>query len=402
MRDGVKKAPVKPARRSRHSKAAARQSPTGMTEKDALRVVQELQIHQTELDAVAADRNLSELNRILQLRVEQQTAHLASILNAVAEAILTYDQRGVIVSANPATRRIFGYKQDELVGLNIASLMPQSGQRDVVFTPGSHIETIAVRKDGSAIDVDLSVNHLGRNGLLIGVARDISERKEAERQLYQHRRDLRTMSLELMLAEERERQKLAQDLHDGLGQALFRARLKLAEGKIDGPIARSLGAILEEIAKTVNALTFELSPPILRQLGFFPAVQWLADDMKRRYDLAVKVEGTRSSRRLDESIALVAFRSLRELLINVAKHAGTKQATVSIRENDQLAVTVQDSGAGFNIGKRAHSVAGGHFGLFSIRERVQYYGGSFAIESRPGKGTRASFTLPLQGRPSEA
>ncbi|HEX5000395.1 MAG TPA: PAS domain-containing sensor histidine kinase [Terriglobia bacterium] len=236
----------------------------------------------------------------------------------------------------------------------------------------------------------------------MAVARDVSQRRETERQLDQYRKDLRTMSLELMLAEERERQRLAQDLHDGLGQTLFTARLKLAEAGISGPVAQSLSAILEDIAKTVNTLTFELSPPILRLLGLGPAVRWLADDMKARYGLAVQVDGGNGPLPLGEDTAMVVFRIVRELLINVAKHAGVKLAMVSIRKGSSLKITVEDSGAGFDVTARSLSVEGGHFGLFSVRERLEYIGGAFKIESAPGAGTRASLTVPFAVKTASA
>jgi PAS domain S-box-containing protein len=163
---------------------------------------------------------------------------MRTILNTVSDSIITTDRRGVIVSVNPATERMFGYKSNELVGKQVKHLIPPSGHEEhdgglaCYFETGKggiigiSRETRGLRKDGSTFPVELAVSEIPQLRLFTGILRDISARKEAERALDRYRKDLRTMASELLLTEDRERQRLAQDLHDGLGQALFRARMK--------------------------------------------------------------------------------------------------------------------------------------------------------------------------------
>ena len=207
------------------------------------------------------------------------------------------------------------------------------------------------------------------------------------------------MSSELMLAEERERQRLAQDLHDGLGQALFRARMKLDQLSTDDPAVGEIVTILEDVGKMLNVVTIELSPPVLRQLGLRAALKWLARHIGERYGFAVRIDDEGQDIQLAERLALLLFRSVRELLINVAKHAHTDQAILSLRKtNNLLQIEVEDQGRGFDPASQSSMVEAGHFGLFSIRERLEYLGGTFKIQSVRGAGTKVTLSAPLSVR----
>ena len=115
------------------------------------------------------------------------------------------------------------------------------------------------------------------------------------------------------------------------------------------------------------------------------------------YGLSVQIDDDDQPMPLDERVAIVLFRAVRELLINVAKHAETDQALVSIRRLDHtLQISVEDEGKGFNPSSPTHLVGTGRFGLFSLRERLEYLNGTFQIQSVPGDGTTAILTVPLQ------
>ena len=347
--------------------------------------------------------------------LREREVRLQAILDTASDSIITIDRNEIITDANPATERIFGYRRDELLGRNISILSPAyksdhhhgyiaryllTGKTRMI---GAGREMVGLRKDGSTFPVELAVSEIEHLGLYMGIHRDITARKQSEKELEQYRKDLRTMSSELMLAEERQKQRLAQDLHDGLGQALFRARMKLDRLSIAHPAVGEVTTILGEVGKMVNTLTFELSPPVLRLLGLRPAISWLVQDMKQRYELSVKVDDDGRDSPLDERIRLVLFRSIRELLINVAKHAQTDQATLALRRRDQtLQIEIEDRGKGFDPAQQSRQVESGRFGLFSIRERLEYLQGSFKIRSAPGKGARVTLTVPLEAEKTRA
>jgi len=215
-------------------------------------------------------------------------------------------------------------------------------------------------------------------------------------------RKVRSSSFEVLLAEERERRRLAEDIHDGLAQTLVAARMKLeslARSKTTTGIEDGLQQVtllLDEALEGANTLTFRLSPPILHQLGFVAGIRWLAKDISSRFDLNVDVDDDGDRKPVSESSSIVLFRSVRELLINVAKHAHAKHVTVGLRTHgDTLYISVEDDGRGFHADAEMAATEGSGFGLFSIHERLAYLGGKMEIHSVLGRGTTARLTAPV-------
>jgi signal transduction histidine kinase len=208
---------------------------------------------------------------------------------------------------------------------------------------------------------------------------------------------LRAAASEATLAEERERRKLAIDLHDGIGQLLALANMKL--GMLRGsaqahglePQVREVEQLIVEANQRSGSLTFQLCPPVLYDVGLFEASQWLARDLERRYGMKVTIEGNGNHQPLDEATRISLFRSLREALINVAKHAETSEAKVHFSKRGSfLVIAVEDSGVGFSPGRNELG-----YGLFSISERMNHLGGRVEIESAPGEGTRVVLIAPI-------
>ncbi|HZH50133.1 MAG TPA: response regulator, partial [Nitrospira sp.] len=221
---------------------------------------------------------------------------------------------------------------------------------------------------------------------------------ERTHELVQSRDQLRALATELNVAEQRERKRIASELHDYLAQVLVLARLKLgqmkgtagADSKLLPFIAQAENAISEGLAYT-RTLVADLCPPVLRDFGLPAALRWLGEHMDR-HKLKVTVHAPDAALPLPEDQAVLLFQSVRELLINTSKHAGVGEATLScVREAGQLRIEVRDQGKGFAVAS-APSIK---FGLFSIRERMRALGGTFEIESAPGNGTTAILTLPL-------
>ncbi|HLD47073.1 MAG TPA: ATP-binding protein, partial [Desulfobaccales bacterium] len=156
--------------------------------------------------------------------------------------------------------------------------------------------------------------------------------------------------------------------------------------------------LIEESIRYTRSLVFELSPPILYELGFEPAMDWLAEHMGKQYGLAVALEDDDNPKPLDNEARVLLFRAVRELLFNVLKHSRASSARVCMRRaGEHLEVIVEDNGVGFPPGKPGDlsgKIEG--FGLFSIRERLNYFGGRMEIDSTPGEVTRVILSLPLQ------
>lgn len=239
------------------------------------------------------------------------------------------------------------------------------------------------------------------------VGRDITVRKgmelaleeartELEARVAERTEQLRHLAVLATLAEERERQAIARDLHDDLGQLLHVARLKLdvlaKHCKVAPPQLEELGEVIGDASRLVRSLTSQLSPPVLRDLGLGPALRWLGDEMARNYGLAVE-HSIGPVPPMPQARAAILFRAARELLINVVRHAGTDAARLELAvEGDVLRLTVEDAGVGIADPQRA--LAGGGFGLAAVRERILFFGGSMDLQSPPAGGLRVTLRLP--------
>ncbi|MDD4857459.1 MAG: sensor histidine kinase [Candidatus Krumholzibacteria bacterium] len=212
---------------------------------------------------------------------------------------------------------------------------------------------------------------------------------------------LRRLASELSLTEARERRKIAEDLHDHIGQALAFIKMSLEqfrgnaifcgfEGKID-----EITTLIDQTIKYTRNLTFEISPPALYELGLEAAIDGLAERFRKKHGLAVNVEAFPEIGPLGSDVVVLLYKAVQELLTNVAKHARANRCDIRIkREGDSIRVEVEDDGCGFDAGSLASCGAGDHFGLFNIRERIQYLGGVTEIRSAAGKGTAVMLTTP--------
>jgi len=232
---------------------------------------------------------------------------------------------------------------------------------------------------------------------------EIAERKKAEEKLLIYQKQLRSLASVLSLAEEQLRRRVATDVHDRISQNLAISKIKLEslrESAASPEFAESLDEIRDLIAQTIEStrsLTFELSPPVLYELGFEAAVEWLVRQTRQQHGLSTEFKDDRQPKPLDNNIRILLFQAVRELLINVVKHAQARKVKVAARRvNDKIQVSVKDDGVGFDISKASrHDYKAGGFGLFSIRERLNLIGGRLTIKSRPGSGTRITLVAPI-------
>lgn len=243
---------------------------------------------------------------------------------------------------------------------------------------------------------------------LLGITRDITAGKEAERKLQHYQQQLRSLASELSLAEERERRRIAEDLHDHIAQTLAMAKIKLAElqemAATSTEFAQPLDIIQTMLEQTVNdarSLIFEISSPILHELGFEAAVEWLTEHFSEQHDLLFNFEDDKKDKPLDDHIRIFLFKALQELLINIVKHAKAATARICIRrKGENIEVLVEDDGRGFNVSTADYQAGKtGGFGLFNICERLDYHGGTCEIKSEPGRGTQVILEAPLKRKP---
>jgi PAS domain S-box-containing protein len=339
-------------------------------------------------------------------------------LTSAAEGILMVDPTGRVLFANPAAARLFGYESEEMSGISIDELVPgrlrdvHAGHRaDYLASPsarpmGRHREVTGRRKGGAEFPIEVTLSTMKRDDgpVVVAFVTDVTERRVAEHQLRRYQARLRHMTFDAVLTEERERRRIAIELHDGIGQTLALAQIKLSsvrENLVGAPreVVEGVVKLLEQAIGDQRSLIFELSPPVLYDLGLKEALAWLAEDIQKRHGMRFEVADDGTEKPLDDAAKAVVFRTIRELVMNVLKHANAPAAKASLRRiDDHLEVLVEDRGVGFDAKAPMDRPSAGGFGLFSVREQITGLGGTLNIDSAPEQGTRVRVRVPL--RPS--
>ena len=245
----------------------------------------------------------------------------------------------------------------------------------------------------------------GQPGYIQGIMIDITERKKAEAEIVAYQEQLRSLTAELYLIEEKERRRIATDIHDYIGQTLAVTKMKLGsllKSLINTPLTNNVNEIRQLIEEAINytrSLTFELSPPILYDLGFEAALEWLGEQIHERHGIQFSFESDRQSKPMTDEISIILFQAVRELLFNVVKHAKAQRVDIFIQNRaNNIRIEVVDDGIGFDTLKSKNFGKTDGFGLFSIRERLKHLGGCLKVESKPGHGTRIVLETPLDPR----
>jgi PAS domain S-box-containing protein len=327
-----------------------------------------------------------------------------------------------IVIIDPETARLLefnesahwqlGYSREEFSRLSISDLevdeTPEETRSHIarVLREGlSNFETRHRTRQGEIrnIQVTAQFTKMLDRPIYHCIWRDITERKETEDRLLSYQEKLRALTLEMVLVEERERRRIAAELHDQIGQNLALCMLKVAalekdpdHDAVKGELA-VVRRLLECSIQDTRSLIFDLSPPVLYELGFAAALEWLAERMQEQFHMAVEFESRLKGPELQNDQQVILFQVVRELLMNVGKHARAGQARISLaQDGPALKIEVVDNGVGFDSSKIfAPKEQGKSFGFFSMRERLNYLGGRLEVKSGPGQGTQVILTVPL-------
>jgi len=317
-----------------------------------------------------------------------------------------------IVFINTAATKMLGAKNpEELIGRSILDFVHpdyrKRTHRQLEYLrrkqkPLPLRENVFLRIDRTTMDVEVAATPLfyeNRAAAQI-VFRDITERKLAQERIIADQKHLRLLTAELLLTEERERHEIATALHDSLGPILAFSKREIGTLQKSAPpeIAEALKNVSDNISQAVKqtrTLTFDLSPPTLYTLGFEIAIEELLERFCEEHKLEYSFQKSDAPKPLTDPVKVLLYRSIRETLINIAKHARAKLVKIAISkaEND-IEITIEDDGIGFDTSAIKGKPKG--LGLFSVRERLRHIGGKLEIESKRGKGTHITLTAPLK------
>jgi signal transduction histidine kinase len=321
---------------------------------------------------------------------------------------------GLYVTAGVPVAALYGAAnrmlKRQFVGIWVVTLAALSlvwfGGSALFIKPVSVMAQTARRLSEGDMQARTGLGHQGGELELLACAIDgMAETLEHRAsQLQQYQNQLRSLASQLSLAEERERRRIAIDLHDRVGQLLAVAKINLGRLKQELPepplvdLVNDVSGFMEQAIQETRSLTFQISPPILYELGLSAALEHLVEQLQEQHGILGTYADDGQAKALSEDTRILLFRAAGELLVNVAKHSGARRVSVtSRREDDNISVRIEDDGIGFDPGMSALRSGGNHgFGLFSIRERLSHIGGRLIMESQPGHGARVTLMAPLK------
>lgn len=317
-----------------------------------------------------------------------------------------------IVYANRACADLFGTaSHGELVGRSVYTLLDPQSHASVRHTVARALESglpittenqKIARVDGVVRDVDIALAALPDHGhtVLQMALTDITIRSRESRELERSRRELRELSASMVDAREEERQRIAREMHDELGQRLTALQMELSglralePSRVADARIQAMLCMVEETIAAVRRMSTELRPLMLDDLGLNAAVEWLAHDWSERMGIRVNTDLGEQEPEIGVPVAIAVYRMVQEALTNVARHARASRVMIRLRQRaDELELTVQDDGIGF---PEPTSHRSGSHGLLGIRERAYMLGGHLATSNAPAGGARVTVCLPLR------
>ena len=351
-------------------------------------------------------------------------ARMMAIIRSSREAIVTIDENQQILMFNPMAEQIFGIPAAEAVGTPLERLMPDRFRR----AHATHVHQFGItgvsdrqmgkqrvlfglRANGDEFPIEASISqiHDVDGKLYTVVLRDVTERVRADTTLKESREELRALSANLQHVREEEKQRIARELHDDLGQQLTALKMELSSVEnvlydglsvADSAVRVQLAAqiqgmrrLIDTTVASVRRIAADLRPVMLDDLGLVPAIEWLVNDFTSRYGIPVEANVEHGDTKFSPDAATTLFRIVQEALTNVAKHAEATLVTLTISvEGGECTLRVSDNGQG-----ELHRVVpeGKSFGLLGMRERAHMLGGEVSIDSATGHGFSVTVKFPL-------
>jgi len=351
-----------------------------------------------------------------QRQVVEQERYLSTVLESSMDSIVVTDSDRNVIDCNASFLTQFGYERFEVIG-KPTMMIYKSKKSFEKF--GAEVIPEALRdghwrgeweyrrKDGGVVPMELVMSLMKRSGpqqeRFVTIMRDIARRKASEKKLLDYQTNLKKLASELSSFEEKEHRRIASHLHDGLVQTLVFSKLKLEELNEELKSARHRGVaaqlmnLLDLSIDECRSLVYELSPPVLYELGITAGLQWLVSLFEKQHGVSISLMQSGKAMKLPDNISSVLFRAAKELLTNTIKHSGAQRVGMEIKfERNTVVLCVKDDGRGFDSDKGTeYSADTTGFGLFNLKERVENIGGKLKIDSSPGAGATVIITAPV-------
>ena len=374
---------------------------------------------------------LRKQNKSLEFTIKDQTQKYLHneerFLQISAHAMEFYwevDTKGVFTYVSPVIEKILLVKPDDIIGainyVNFFQLNQSKTVKNIIE------ESFLTQTSFKNKEVAVKIGKHGKIWLLVsgfsvynksnefhgfrGVCYDITERKQAEitlkknvQQIKQYQKKLKKLNNELTLVEERERRRIAENLHDSLGQTLSLAYMQLSSIN-DFNFSEKVNKVINNTSELLNnaisesrSLTYDLSPPILYELGLISTFKWKLEQVQKKHGINTILTGEKQKIEIQKEFSIFLYRIVSELITNVIKHANASLIELNIQKGKKYYyITVKDDGVGLKQKFDKKNLSKGGFGLLSIAERLDTIKGQFYLESNEGKGTKAIVAIPYK------
>ena len=389
-----------------------RQAETALEE---VNQTQKAKIVERTRDLTAVNQALvSEITERMQTEQAYQRSEgrLAGILDIAEDAIIVANINRTITLFNQGAVRLFGYDADGVLGHSLDLLLPERFREEhsrhiEAFTHSPETarrmaqrrDVFGLKRDGTEFPAEASISKLtiGEETTFTVIVRDITERRQTEHQL-------RSLTTQLITAQEEERRRISRELHDDINQRLALLVVEMGRLETNFPVPfsaarqdfQSLAQRLAAISDDVRRIAYLFHPSILDDLGLSEALEQLANEFSENTGIKTIVVQEDFGESLPQDISSCLYRIVQESLANVRKHAKASRVELELTCEDQdITLCIRDSGVGFDLERARIDHRG--LGLVSMRERVQSVHGRFEIQAEPGQGTRILVQIPLPG-----
>ena len=374
---------------------------------------------------------LRKQNKSLELTIKDQTQKYLHneerFLQISAHAMEFYweiDSSGVFTYVSPVIDKILAIKPDDIIGeksyIEFFQLNQSKSSKNVIE------ESFKTQTSFKNKEIVIKLNNHSKIWLLVsgfsiynndrefhgfrGVCYDITERKQAEialkknvQQIKKYQKKLKKLNNEVTLVEERERRRIAENLHDSLGQTLSLAYMQLSSitnmnfsGNVKQVINNTSELLNKAISESRN-LTYDLSPPILYELGLMATFKWKLEQVQKKHGISTILSGENEKIEIQKEFKIFVYRIVSELITNIIKHANASLIEINIKKGKKYYyITVKDDGVGLKQKFDKKNLSKGGFGLLSIAERLDTIKGQFNLESNTGEGTKAIVAIPFR------
>ena len=375
---------------------------------DHFTTMHELQVHQIELEMQKRELQEKEADLL------DSRARYLDLYDYAPVGYMTLNASNLIIEINLTGAALLGRERSRLPGMPFTAFIDK-GERQLFRNymrrckKSSSKEIATARLNGGAgqeVYVEFHCKPAkvsGSDRMFFQIAMvDITKRELAEQKIHKYYTQLSNLASQASLNEERVQRRIAENLHDHIGQTLTLALMGLAELKqrnIDSDSKKKISDIhclCHQTITDTRSLILELHPPVLYQLGLSAAVEWLAEQTEERFGLQVRLIDRCDNQPLTKDEAYFLFKAIREILMNAVKHSQASRVKISLSKMPKrLKIVIEDDGKGFDTSAVEVNKNGG-YGLFMIRERMEHLGGSFTITSKIGKGSRSTILAPLK------